>query len=62
MNLNKNVKIEIKPFLRWWGCELAFLIPIKVRQFFQAPRTAIIIQPMGEKFDFSYEINGVQKN
>ncbi|GDX84084.1 hypothetical protein LBMAG43_01260 [Methylococcaceae bacterium] len=61
MNLNKNVKIEIKPFLRWWGCELAFLIPIKVRQFFQAPRTAIIIQPMGEKFDFSYEINGVQK-
>lgn len=61
MNLNKNVKIEIKPFLRWWGCELAFLIPIKVRQFFQAPRTAIIIQPMGEQFDFSYEINGVQK-
>ena len=61
MNLNKNVKIEIKPFLRWWGCELAFLIPIKVRQFFQAPRTAIIIQPMGEQFDLSYEINGVQK-
>ena len=61
MNLNKNVKIEIKPFLRWWGCELAFLNPIKVRQFFQAPRTAIIIQPMDEQFDFSYEINGVQK-
>lgn len=56
--INKNVKIELKSFLRWWGRELAFLIPAKVRQFFHAPRGAIIIRPIGEQFEFSYEING----
>jgi general secretion pathway protein L len=61
MNLNKNIKIEFKPFLRWWGRELAFLIPVKIRQFFHAPLSTIIIRPMGEQFEFSYEINGVQK-
>jgi len=58
MNLNKNIKIELKPFLRWWGRELSFLVPAKIRQFFHAPRGAIIVRPMGEKFEFSYEING----
>ncbi|MDD5227478.1 MAG: PilN domain-containing protein [Methylococcales bacterium] len=61
MNLNKNVKIEFKPFLRWWGRELAFLIPAKIRQFFHAPRVAIIIRPINEQFEFSYEINGQQE-
>jgi general secretion pathway protein L len=61
LNLNKNVKIEFKPFLRWWGRELAFLIPVKIRQFFNAPRTAIIIRSIEKQFEFSYNINGVQK-
>ncbi len=61
MNLNKNVKIELRPFLRWWGRELAFLIPAKIRQFFHAPRGAIIIRPIDEQFEFSYEINGQQE-
>lgn len=56
--INKNLKIELKPFLHWWGCELAFLIPTTVRQFFHAPRGAIIIRPLNEKFELSYEING----
>ncbi len=61
MNLNKNVKIELKPFLRWWGRELAFLIPAKIRQFFHAPHGAIIIRPIGEQFELNYEINGQQE-
>ncbi len=55
--INKNIKIELKPFLRWWKRELAFLIPVKVRQFFHIPRGVIIIRPIGEQFEFSYEIN-----
>lgn len=55
--INKNIKIELKPFLRWWGRELAFLIPVKVRQFFHIPRGVIIIRPIGGQFEFSYEIN-----
>jgi general secretion pathway protein L len=58
MNLNKNIKIELKPFLRWWGRELAFLIPAKIQQFFYTPRGAIIIRPIDEQFELSYEING----
>lgn len=61
MNLNTNLKIELKPFLRWWGRELTFLIPVKIRQFFRTTSAAIIIRPIDEHFEFSYEINGVQK-
>lgn len=61
LNLNKNVTIEIKPFLRWWARELAFLVPIKIRQFFHTPQAAIIVRSNGEQFELSYEINGEQK-
>ncbi len=61
LNLNKNVKIELKPFLRWWGRELAFLIPAKIRQFFHAPRGAIIVRSKDEQFELNYEINGQQE-
>ncbi len=61
MNLNKNVKIELKPFLRWWGRELAFLIPAKIRQFFYTPRGAIIIRSKDGQFELNYEINGQQE-
>lgn len=61
LNFNKNVTIEIKPFLRWWARELAFLVPIKIRQFFHTPQTAIIVRSKGEQFELSYEINGEQK-
>lgn len=60
LNLNTNVKIELKPFLRWWGRELRFLVPTKLRQFFHAPRAAIIVRPVGEQFELHYEINGQQ--
>ncbi len=61
MNLNKNLTIEIKPFLRWWGRELSFLVPIKIRQFFYAPNAAIIIRPINAQLELSYEINGNQE-
>ena len=61
MNLNKNVTLEIKPFLRWWARELAFLVPTKIRQFFHAPQAAIIVRSNGEQFELRYEINGEQK-
>ncbi len=61
MNLNANVKIELKPFLRWWGRELAFLVPTKLRQFFYVPHGAIIVKPIGEQFELHYELNGQQE-
>jgi general secretion pathway protein L len=61
MNLNKNVNIQIKPFLRWWGRELAFLVPVKVRQFFHTPSPAIIILPTNDSLTLYYEIDGKQE-
>jgi general secretion pathway protein L len=58
--LNKTITIEIKPFLRWWQRELAFLIPTRIRQFFHTPQVAIIIRAIDENFELSEEINGVQ--
>ncbi len=56
--INKNVHIELKPFLRWWGRELAFLIPPKIRSFFYTPKSAIILRVIDEKLTVSHEING----
>jgi general secretion pathway protein L len=61
LNLNKNVTLEIKPLLRWWARELAFLVPTKIRQFFHAPQSAIIVRVSGEQFELSYEFGGEQK-
>ena len=61
MNLNKNVNIQIKPFLRWWGRELAFLVPVKVRQFFHTPSRAIIILPTNDLLTLCYEVDGKQE-
>lgn len=60
LNLNKNVTLEIKPFLRWWAKELAFLVPIKIRQFFHSPQAVIIVRANDTQFEFSYEI-GVER-
>lgn len=61
LNLNKNVTLEIKPFLRWWARELIFLVPNKIRQFFHAPQAAIILRSNGQQFELRYEINGNEK-
>lgn len=61
LNLNKNVTLEIKPFLRWWARELAFLVPTKIRRFFHASQTAIIIYANNEQFELSYELGGEQQ-
>jgi general secretion pathway protein L len=62
LNFNKNVTFEIKPFLRWWARELAFLVPTKMRQFFHSPQAAIILRSKAQQFELSYEINGKQKH
>lgn len=61
LNLNKNVTLEIKPFLRWWARELAFLVPTKIRRFFHAPQAAIIIYAKSEQFELRYELGGEQQ-
>lgn len=61
LNLNKNVTLEIKPFLRWWARELAFLVPSKIRLFFRAPQAAIIIRANRQQFELSYQFGDEQK-
>ncbi len=61
LNLNTSVKVELKPFLRWWGRELRFLVPTKLRQFFYTPRGVIIVRPVENQFELHYEINGQQE-
>ncbi len=61
MNLNKDVTLQIKPFLRWWGRELAFLVPRNVRQFFYTPPRAIIVLPSQDTLTLVYETEGKQE-
>lgn len=41
--LNKRLKIDVAGFLQWWGGELAFLIPDRVRKLFGGARPVLIL-------------------
>ena len=41
--LNKRLKIDVAGFLQWWGGELAFLMPDRVRKLFGGARPVLIL-------------------
>ena len=44
IDLNKNVKIALKPFLRWWLRELRFLVPLALQKIVYVPLRTIILK------------------
>jgi general secretion pathway protein L len=51
----------VKRFLRWWGSELAFLVPGKIRRFLWPHRPSLLIRPISGSLSVSvYEKDRVR--
>jgi general secretion pathway protein L len=56
LNLNSTVDLDVKTFLRWWGHELSFLVPEKIRQLLSEPQGFIIISAEKQQFTLTYQL------
>jgi general secretion pathway protein L len=46
--LNKRIQLKIEGFLRWWGAELAFLVPSQVRKLLGGARPVLTLTKSGD--------------
>ncbi len=51
--LNKAIKLDIRRFFQWWGKELAFLVPKKLRTFFSDKSGFLIITALEDSYKIS---------
>ncbi|MFI3194217.1 MAG: PilN domain-containing protein [Methylococcaceae bacterium] len=56
LNLNSNLDLDIKSFLRWWRRELSFLVPEKIKRLFNDRHGFLIIRPDGQQLSLSYQL------
>jgi general secretion pathway protein L len=58
MNLQTTIDFDLKAFFRWWGKELAFLIPKSVRQLLSVHTASLVFSPTALGFNVSYQRDG----
>jgi general secretion pathway protein L len=58
LNLNSTIDLDVKTFLRWWGRELSFLVPEKMKQLFVDSQGFIIIKAQNNQLILSYQLDG----
>lgn len=56
LNLNSNLDLDVKSFLRWWQRELSFLVPEKIKRLFNDRHGFLIIHPEGQQLSLSYQL------
>lgn len=54
MNLNTTIDLDIKGFFQWWGKELAFLVPSKLRQAIRDRNGTLLFIPDEQGFTVNY--------
>lgn len=58
LNLNSTINLNFKQLFRWWKRELGFLVPEKIRQFFNGQQGFIIASLDGRDLKLTYINNG----
>lgn len=59
LNLNSTIDIDFQTFLHWWGRELSFLIPEKIREIFSNKQGLIIVTTTeDQQFTLIYQLDG----
>jgi general secretion pathway protein L len=58
LNLNSTIDLDIKTFLRWWGRELSFLVPEKIKQLVIDKQGLIIIRAENNQLTLAYQFDG----
>ena len=56
LNLNSTIDLDVKTVLRWWGRELSFLVPEKIKQLMSVQQGFIIVRADSDKFILSYQL------
>ncbi|MDP3010165.1 MAG: pilus assembly protein PilM [Methylococcales bacterium] len=56
LNLNSTIDMDVKTFLRWWGHELSFLVPEKIRQLLSEPQGFIIVSAEKQQLTLTYQL------
>ena len=54
MNLDTTIDIDLKGFFRWWGRELAFLVPKTLRQQLREHQGHAIFSPVAQGFEVAF--------
>jgi general secretion pathway protein L len=52
--LDTRMDMDVEKFLHWWGSELAFLVPLRVRQLLGGGRTRLMLRRNDGLFSASY--------
>lgn len=59
LNLNSTIDLDFQAFLHWWGRELSFLIPEKIRDIFSNKQGLIVVTATeANRFSISYQRDG----
>ena len=61
MNLSKNIDFDLKRFFLWWGRELSFWIPERLKQVLSDKTGYVFLHVTAEKIKFSSLIAGQSK-
>jgi general secretion pathway protein L len=58
LNLNSTIDLDIKTVLRWWGRELSFLVPEKIKHGVSDRQGFIIARAESHQLTLSYQFDG----
>ena len=59
LNLNSTIDLDFKTFLHWWGRELAFLVPERIRDIFSHKQGFIIVSAAeDQQLSLTYQVDG----
>ncbi len=58
LNLNSTIDLNVKSLLRWWGRELSFLVPEKIKQRLSDQQGFIIVRAEHHQLTLIYQFGG----
>ncbi len=59
LNLNSTIDLDVKTFLHWWGHELSFLVPARIRDIFSNQQGFIIVTAIeNRQLNLTYQFDG----
>lgn len=61
-NLNSEIELDYKKFLRWWKRELIFLVPDRIKQLVVSQHGTLIVRPNGNQFDVAFWYEGREES
>ncbi len=61
-NLNSEIELDYKKFLRWWKRELIFLVPDRIKQLVVSQHGTLIVRPNGNQFDVAFWHEGREES